>query len=157
VSADGAASTVRKLLGVSFDGVTREDERYVIADVRTADLDRTFWHNWSDPADDNARVSACPLPGTDVFQVVAPVLPGDPTPALTTDTVQAMFDQRCAGFAVTVTDTSWITLDRANERLADRFRVGPVFLVGDAAHTVPAAGGQGSTSRCRTPTTLAGN
>jgi 2-polyprenyl-6-methoxyphenol hydroxylase-like FAD-dependent oxidoreductase len=37
----------------------------------------------------------------------------------------------------------WVTLNRTNERLASRFSIGRVFLVGDAAHTVPAAGGQG--------------
>lgn len=75
VAADGAASVARKRLGVSFEGVTRDDERFVIADVRTPDLDRSYWHNWSDPDDGGARVSVCPLPGTDTFQFVAPLAP----------------------------------------------------------------------------------
>lgn len=143
VAADGAASTVRKLMGVSFDGVTRDDERYVIADVRTADLDRSYWHNWSDSNNPAARVSICPLPATDTFQFVAPVLPGKPTPPLTLTTVQRTFDERSDGVVATFSDAPWITLDRTNERLATSFRNGRVFLVGDAAHTVPAAGGQG--------------
>ncbi len=32
---------------------------------------------------------------------------------------------------------------RVQERVAERFREGPVFLVGDAAHTHSPAGGQG--------------
>jgi hypothetical protein len=122
VAADGAAGAVRKVLGVSFDGVTRDDERFVIVDVRTADLDREYWHNWSDPNGPATRVSICPLPGTDVFQFVAPLPAADDTPALTPATVQRLFDQRSGGVRARSTDAPWITLDRANERLAGRFR-----------------------------------
>jgi 2-polyprenyl-6-methoxyphenol hydroxylase-like FAD-dependent oxidoreductase len=143
VAADGAGSAVRKLIGISFDGATREDERFVIADVRTADLDRVYWHNWSDPHDPSARVSLCPLPGTDTFQFVAPLPPGEDPPALTPATLQRVFDERSEGAVVRFSDAPWITLHRTNERLAGRFGVGRVFLVGDAVHAVPAAGGQG--------------
>ncbi|BAL88091.1 putative FAD-binding monooxygenase [Actinoplanes missouriensis 431] len=142
VAADGAASTVRKLLGVTFDGVTRDDERYVNADVRTTMLDRSYWHNWSQRDNPAARVSVCPLPGTDVFQFVAPLLPGDDS-TVGLATIQRLFDERSDGVAVTFDDAPWIAVSRANERLASRFRIGPVFLAGDAAHAVPAAGGQG--------------
>ncbi len=37
---------------------------YLITDVRTPDLNRTCWHNWAEPANPQARVSARPLPGT---------------------------------------------------------------------------------------------
>jgi 2-polyprenyl-6-methoxyphenol hydroxylase-like FAD-dependent oxidoreductase len=143
VGADGAGSTVRKQIGISFDGVTREDERFIIADVRTADLDRSYWHNWSDPTDPAARVSVCPLPATDTFQFVAPLPADEELPALTVATVQRLFDERSEGTIVRFSDAPWITVDRTNERLAGRFSAGRVFLVGDAAHTVPAAGGQG--------------
>ncbi|MET9488136.1 FAD-dependent monooxygenase [Nocardia sp. NPDC006630] len=143
VAADGAASTVRGLLGISFDGRTREDERFLTADVRTADLDREFWHNWSKPDDPAARVSICPLPGTDTFQFVAPLAPDEIAPELTLPTLQRLFEERSGDTAVRFTDAPWITLHRTNERLASRFRDGRVFLVGDAAHAVPAAGGQG--------------
>jgi len=143
VAADGAASTVRKLVGVVFDGVTRDEERYVIADVRTVDLDRRYWHNWADPNNPAARVSICPLPATDTFQFVAPLLPGESTPPLTLATVQRLFDERSDGVVASFSDAPWITVDRTNERLANSFGSGRVFLVGDAAHTVPAAGGQG--------------
>ncbi|GIF09135.1 FAD-dependent oxidoreductase [Actinoplanes siamensis] len=143
VAADGAASVTRTLLGVAFDGITRDDERYLTADVRTSDLDRMYWHNWASTDNPAARVSICPLPGTDVFQFVAPLLPGDEIPELTLATIQRLFDERCEPASVTFDEVLWITAHRANERLADRFRQGRVFLVGDAAHTVPAAGGQG--------------
>lgn len=143
IAADGAASTVRGLLGISFDGITREDERFLTADVRTADLDREFWHNWSKPDDPAARVSICPLPGTDTFQFVAPLAPDEEATELMLSTLQRLFEERSGNTTVRFTDAPWITLHRTNERLASRFRDGRVFLVGDAAHAVPAAGGQG--------------
>lgn len=143
LGADGASSTTRKLLSVSFEGETREDERFLIADVRTPDLDRTFWHNWSRPSTPSERVSICPLPHTDRFQFVAPIPANEPVPALTLDTLQSVFDARSGRTDVRFTDAPWITLHRTNVRLASRFRVDRVFLVGDAAHAPPAAGGQG--------------
>jgi 2-polyprenyl-6-methoxyphenol hydroxylase-like FAD-dependent oxidoreductase len=143
IAADGASSTVRNLLGIPFEGVTREDERFVTADVRTRDLDRGYWHNWSHPADPAARVSICALPATGTFQFVAPLLPGQETPDLTLKTLQRFFDERSDGAVVTFDEAPWITVHRTNERLAKRYRAGRVFLVGDAAHALPAAGGQG--------------
>ncbi len=40
-------------------------------------------------------------------------------------------------------DPSWLSTFRTNERLAARYRVGRVFLIGDAAHIHSPAGGQG--------------
>ena len=72
VGADGGRSSVRKRLGVGFEGETFETERMIIGDVRTADLDRDHWHTWADMATRTLRVALCPLPGTDVFQLTAP-------------------------------------------------------------------------------------
>ena len=99
--------------------------------------------NWSRPSTPSERVSICPLPHTDTFQFVAPIAAGAPAPALTLDTLQAVFDNRSGRADVRFTDAPWITLHRTNVRLASRFRVGRVFLVGDAAHAPPASGGQG--------------
>jgi len=143
LAADGARSTARKLLGVAFEGETREDDRFLIADVRTGDLDRTYWHNWSSPSAPGERVSVCPLPCTDVFQYVAPIPAGEPAPALALETIQAIFDARSGRSDVRFAEAPWITLHRTNVRLASRYRVGRVFILGDAAHAPPAAGGQG--------------
>jgi len=44
---------------------------------------------------------------------------------------------------VTITHVGWTSLFRANMRLVSRYRVGNVFLAGDAAHVHSPAGGQG--------------
>ncbi|MGX6604240.1 FAD-dependent monooxygenase [Micromonosporaceae bacterium Da 78-11] len=45
--------------------------------------------------------------------------------------------------AITVTHVGWTSQFRANIRMVSRYRVGDVFLAGDAAHVHSPAGGQG--------------
>jgi 2-polyprenyl-6-methoxyphenol hydroxylase-like FAD-dependent oxidoreductase len=136
VGADGGRSTVRKRLGVGFEGETYETERMLVGDVRVDGLDRDHWHAWAKP--DESWVALCPLPGTDAFQFVAPV-DADTEPALTLATVESLVDNP----ELRLHDLTWLSLYRPNIRMVDRFRVGRVFLAGDAAHVHSPAGGQG--------------
>jgi hypothetical protein len=47
------------------------------------------------------------------------------------------------GGRVQVRNATWHSLYRPHVRMADRYRVGRVFVAGDAAHVHPPAGGQG--------------
>jgi 2-polyprenyl-6-methoxyphenol hydroxylase-like FAD-dependent oxidoreductase len=139
VGADGGRSTVRTALGVGFLGETREGERSIVADLPVAGLDREHWHFWGDGPD--TGVGLCPLGGTDLFQLQAPLLDGsDPTPDTTG--VHALFAAR-AGVELDLGEVVWASVWRANIRMVDRYRVGRVLLAGDAAHVHSPAGGQG--------------
>jgi hypothetical protein len=84
----------------------------------------------------------CPLAGTDLFQVQAPVaLDGeiDLSPAGLT----ALIGARTGRSNIAVRSVSWSSVYAMNARLADRYRVGRVFIAGDAAHVHPPTGGQG--------------
>ncbi|MGW6498435.1 FAD-dependent monooxygenase [Nonomuraea angiospora] len=133
VGADGGRSGVRKRLGVGFVGDTFESERMLLADVRTGDLDREHWHVWGSPAEQKLHFTICPLPNTDVFQLIAPYAGDDDLVALVAEHAPH----------VRIEEILWRSEYRVNIRMADRFRVGRVFLAGDAAHVHTPAGGQG--------------
>jgi hypothetical protein len=134
VGADGGKSAVRKALGVGFIGETRDAERMVVADVRVPGLDREYWHIWPDPDGRSMRLGLCPLPSTEDVQLTMPIGDAEP-PSL------PQYVKEVAGFdGVTV---RWQSVWRANIRLVEWYRVGDVFLAGDAAHIHSPAGGQG--------------
>ena len=136
VGADGGRSTIRRALGVGFAGETHETQRALIADVRLSGLDRASWHVWPGAEAGTFRLGLCPLPGTEDFQLTAPFADDDPAPTLAS--LQALVP---AG--ITLTRLGWSSRFRANIRMVDRYRVGNVFLAGDAAHVHSPAGGQG--------------
>jgi 2-polyprenyl-6-methoxyphenol hydroxylase-like FAD-dependent oxidoreductase len=141
VGADGGRSFVRKHLGVGFEGETYETERMIIGDVQADGLDLGFWHTWVHPAKEGKWLAMCPLPGG-VFQLVVPVDAGE-EPELSLQALQHVVDETTGSTEVRLHDLGWISLYRPNIRMVDRFRVGRVFLAGDAAHVHSPAGGQG--------------
>ena len=136
VGCDGGKSFVRKELGVSFVGETHEDLRMLVGDLRISGLDRDHWHQWGGRVD--KWLALCPLPGTDLFQFQAT---GDGQPSL--ELYREIVRERTGLDDVVVHDAAWTSLYRLNVRMVDRFRVGRVFLAGDAAHVHSPAGAQG--------------
>ena len=77
----------------------------------------------------------------DEFQVGAPLDDDQVDPSL--ETLQERVDQYAGPGVAKLRDLTWSTVWRPNVRLAARFRVGRVFIAGDAAHVHPPTGGQG--------------
>src|SRR4051812_28198531 len=77
-----------------------------------------------------------PTPDPDTCQVVASLLPNaDGTwPDASLDNLQQMVDRRTGRTDIRLTDPTWLSIWRYNLRMVDRYRVGRVFLAGDAAH-----------------------
>jgi 2-polyprenyl-6-methoxyphenol hydroxylase-like FAD-dependent oxidoreductase len=140
VGADGGHSSVRKELGVGFDGETWKNERMLVGDVRVEGLDREHWHSW--PKHESGWLALCPLPSTDLFQFQAQVTADEPD-APTVERFQQIVDQRTSRSDIRLYDATWLSLYRANVRMVGRYRVDRVFLAGDAAHVHSPAGGQG--------------
>ncbi|MFH9650177.1 FAD-dependent monooxygenase [Streptomyces anulatus] len=145
VGCDGAHSSVRKLLGITFEGATAEDQVMVCGDVDLAEgvLDRTRWHQWFD---EDGAVMLCPIPGTRTgwwFQA-GPERDGRGRPlAPTADGFRRLLAHHTALSGRDLTRAELLSTYRVNVRMADRFRGGRVLLAGDAAHVHAIAGGLG--------------
>jgi hypothetical protein len=59
------------------------------------------------------------------------------------ETFSRLFAERTGMEDVTLKNATWASLYRVNIRMADRFRLGRVFIAGDAAHVHSIAGGLG--------------
>ncbi|GAB2852937.1 FAD-dependent oxidoreductase [Actinocorallia aurea] len=142
VGADGGRSTVRRCLGVAFVGETREEERMLLGDVRAEGIDHDFWHMFQGEGQ-SYPTALCPLAGTDTFQLMLPVPPGVETPEPSLEVFQEAVDAAAGAGRIKLTELVWSSVFRPNIRMAERFAVGRVFLIGDAAHVHSPAGGQG--------------
>ncbi|HEY1892819.1 MAG TPA: FAD-dependent oxidoreductase [Steroidobacteraceae bacterium] len=140
VGADGGSSFVRKSLGIGFPGETLP-VRAVVADLDLEGLARDVWHTWN--AQDPPRtIGLCPLAGTELFQLQA-ALPLEGDFDISDAGLATMIAARTGRDDIRLRQVHWRSAFQPSTRLADRYRVGRIFLAGDSAHVHPPTGGQG--------------
>jgi 2-polyprenyl-6-methoxyphenol hydroxylase-like FAD-dependent oxidoreductase len=159
IGADGAHSTVRKSLGLSFSGGAF-DEQYMLGDVEV---------DWSMPTGYGIRAShqsngitddllvCIPLPGVKRYRMSMLVPEELSVPARPADGVAHGFDgqrrpqladiqavlDRLSPQPTTARNLRWASVFRISHRIVNRYAEGRVFVAGDAAHIHPPTGAQG--------------
>jgi len=142
VGCDGGHSTIRKALGLQLLGEDLEGNPMLVGDVEINGLDRRYWHSW--PLANGCLLGLCPLPGTSCFQLQAPLRSRATPPELNEAGIRAFIDQAVGPGRLRVGRVLWCALYRSvHAHMAEHYRLGRVFLAGDAAHVHPAAGGLG--------------
>lgn len=156
IGCDGAHSEVRKTLHLFFEGRAFADV-FSLADVHV---------HWPFPHDEviaflhaKGVLAALPLPDTNRYRLVfqlkrcrdllkkeKPLPHGKVSDSIvkepTLEEVERLL-QEYAGSDIRVTDPVWMANFHINSRMTNTYRVGRVFLAGDAAHIHSPVGGQG--------------
>jgi len=137
MGADGARSAVRRIMGMGFPGGTY-DQVFYVADVEGsgpamdgelhADID------WTDP------LGVFPLKEKGRARLIGTVKDRAGVEALSFADVAARATRH---MQIQVERVNWFSVYRVHKRVAEHFRKGRAFLLGDAAHIHSPAGGQG--------------
>lgn len=146
VGADGSHSPIRHALGLGFEGSAYEQGLFL------ADVDME-WELGNKQVYLNLTTQGFmaffPMPGHNRYRLLGNVPPeaafknsGQDKQQLTLEDLQMLMD-KYSGLDTKITAARWVSLYHTHHRITEHFRVGRVFLVGDAAHIHSPAGGQG--------------
>lgn len=134
---DGAHSCVRETLGIGFPGGTY-DQLFYVADVKIAGgFQRDLYINLGE----HVLTLMFPVRSSGMQRLIGlvpPELSGREN--LKFEEIRAQQERL---LDVRVTEVNWFSTYRVHHRVAERFRVGRAFLLGDAGHIHSPAGGQG--------------
>ena len=134
---DGARSCVRETLQLGFPGGTYEQLFYV-ADVKIA---RGFSRDLYINLGKHILTLMFPVRSSGMQRLIGLVPPElSHRDKLCFEDIRAHVEPL---LDIKVTDVNWFSTYRVHHRVADKFRMGRAFLVGDAGHIHSPAGGQG--------------
>jgi 2-polyprenyl-6-methoxyphenol hydroxylase-like FAD-dependent oxidoreductase len=134
---DGAHSCVRETLAVPFQGGTY-DQLFYVADVKIArGFERDLYINLGQ----HILTLMFPVRSSGMQRLIGLVPPElSERQDLTFEDLRSQVEPL---LDVKVTEVNWFSRYRVHHRVADRFRVGRAFLLGDAGHIHSPVGGQG--------------
>jgi 4,5-epoxidase len=140
ISCEGAHSVVRDQAGFRFVGKTYPLS-FLLADVR---LEGAVGHGenyvW---LHENGSFAALPLPPPQTWRLFVDVTNTRNLGAVSLDLIRRLMIERTGATDIKVHEPTWISEFKIHCRLVDRYRLGRVFVAGDAAHVHSPTGGQG--------------
>ncbi|KAJ7846062.1 FAD binding domain-containing protein [Mycena olivaceomarginata] len=145
IGTDGARGVVRKQLGLSFLGETREEQYIALGDIVVEGVDPKLWHIWHQPPQLMALRSGGSTSNVFMFAYTG----RSEKLANKTITREEFIEEFYAITGrrdITFGPATWLSNYRPNMRMVDNMRVGRVFVAGDAAHCHSPTGGQGLNS-----------
>jgi 2-polyprenyl-6-methoxyphenol hydroxylase-like FAD-dependent oxidoreductase len=137
---DGARGVVRAGSGVEFASEILDPHPMITADVVIPALEPTHWHMW-DQAKGGALWLGPLAQMKDCFQLYAKF--EDEEPDLSHEGLRRLVRERTGRPELDVCEVLFASHFGSRSGMARHFQIGRVFLVGDAAHVHPPAGGQG--------------
>ncbi|KUO11483.1 FAD-dependent monooxygenase [Streptomyces dysideae] len=138
VGCDGAHSTVRAEAGIGFEGYAYP-QTFLLADLEVDGLEPDAVHTYMTG---NGMLFFFPLGSPATWRMLAMLPPDAPDREVTLPLLQEITG-RYTDNGLVLRDPAWMTDFRLHNRGAARYRVGPCFLAGDAAHIHSPAGAQG--------------
>ncbi|OWK25026.1 hypothetical protein AJ87_14820 [Rhizobium yanglingense] len=147
IGADGATSTVRRLIDVEFEGATYPAD-FLLSEVEipSGAIQRDATHVYFG---ERSTVAVIPQPNGN-YRIVGPnFAPAEPRAAesgavsISFEDFSAFLKKNGLFSGIEMRNPSRLLSYKMHKRVAARFRVGGVFLAGDAAHIHSPAGGQG--------------
>ncbi len=134
---DGAHSAVRETLGLGFAGKTY-DQLFFVCDAK---VDAPFDHDLYVTLGEYALMLMFAVRSTGMRRLIGLAPSGrSESDAATFESIRGYVEPLLGAH---VTDVNSFAIYRVHHRVAERFRCGRVFILGDAAHIHSPAGGQG--------------
>jgi 3-(3-hydroxy-phenyl)propionate hydroxylase len=157
VGADGARSTIRKAIGIEFEGFTYPERCMIIGTPYDFAADGYAFRNYiADPDEwyNLFKISWQGPPG--VYRLVVPLRPDEPLDGddalATAQRKLQRFNPRPGSYEIAFYDSYTVA-----QRVAATFRHGRVLLAGDSAHLNSPIGAMGMNSGIHDAVNLAGN
>jgi 2-polyprenyl-6-methoxyphenol hydroxylase-like FAD-dependent oxidoreductase len=133
---DGASSATRHLLGLDFPGGTYSNQ-FFVADVKITD---ELTADGLVKLDEQDFALIMPVRSSGMHRLIGILPPDNGGRDLAFDDIRPRVEKL---LDIKVSSVNWFSTYRVHHRVADKFRVGRCFILGDAGHVHSPAGGQG--------------
>ncbi|KAF8956927.1 pentachlorophenol 4-monooxygenase [Flammula alnicola] len=143
IGADGAKGVVRKQLGLSFLGETRNVENFIVGDIMVDGLSQKYWHMWGDAANILISLRATETPKLFNFVVGGKNIKYSELAKNEALLKNCFVENTGRRPDLKFLEIPWMSTYTPNIRMVEKFGFGRIYVTGDAGHVHSPTGGQG--------------